>query len=610
MNVYEARTTKGLQERRTGQIPSPGSLSDHTRRLRDLRRVQNHYEESPGISGWLEDREDEYRLLLGLSSDFTKIGWWDSSIEVLESALLIARDLKDKSREAMVLMRLGHVCLESRGGRGAIGYYTDAMRIYHETGGRRGEAQTLVAIGHVHYRQHGWRDAAEFFNVALQIFVKAGDQRSQASTLTMLGETHRHLREYGSAVKLLRDAMEIHKRLGDWRSAAMTLAAIANVYAELDRKPESLKRFELASQVFKELGDSRSAAVMMMRQSAILKDQSCHKEAIEIAEAAVKIFTGLDDPAAANLREQIGTWQRGQAGFVEAKPLGPATKPASDPALITFTYETVTLDERGRVKKRRTLTARQFIEEIAPGVYLEMVEIPGGAFMMGAPMDEECSLKCERPQRKVTVSPFYIGKFTVTQAQWRVVASWPKVGRNLDPGPSRFKGDNRPVERVSWFDAEEFCVRLTKKTGREWRLPTEAEWEYACRSGAATPFAFGKTMTHEIVNYHSEYPYAKAKKQEPRNMTVPVGSLGVANAFGLFDMHGNTQEWCRDWYGEYPGAPRNDPAGPEKGTCRVLRGGSWQVNGYSCRSADRVGNLPEIMSEDVSFRIVVEPSTK
>jgi len=290
--------------------------------------------------------------------------------------------------------------------------------------------------------------------------------------------------------------------------------------------------------------------------------------------------------------------------------------------LSSFEFETVTLDARGKVKERRKLQARQFLEELAPSVTLSMVEIPGGQFMMGSPKDEAERRDSEEPQHRIAVSPFFIGKFAITQAQWRVVAGWPRIERELKPEPSYFPhgnrrtpaDDERPVEEVSWEDALEFCARLSRKTGRSYRLPTEAEWEYACRARTTTPFAFGETITHKIVNYYSEYPYAKAKKAKPRGETAPVGSLGVANAFGLFDMHGNVWEWCEDmWHSNYrgEGAPTDGSAWLSGGdsSYRVLRGGSWLYAGGLCRSAGRNLSLPDVRLNHFGFRVVVAART-
>ena len=184
-----------------------------------------------------------------------------------------------------------------------------------------------------------------------------------------------------------------------------------------------------------------------------------------------------------------------------------------------------------------------------------------------------------------------------------------KVARDLVPDPSRFTDEQdsgqRPVEQVSWEDAQEFCARLAKKTGYAYRLPTEAEWEYACRAGTTTPFAFGETITPELANYNGEYPYAKAPKAEFRGATIPVGSLGVANAFGLYDMHGNVREWCWDWFGEYKSEDQTAPTGPPDGYERVLRGGSFDRQGWHCRSAYRGNQSPDHHQGPFGFRVVV-----
>ncbi len=201
-----------------------------------------------------------------------------------------------------------------------------------------------------------------------------------------------------------------------------------------------------------------------------------------------------------------------------------------------------------------------------------------------------------------------MGKFEVTQAQWRAVAGLPKVNRDLNANPSNFKGDDLPVEQVSWEEAVEFCARLTNKTGKTYRLPSEAEWEYACRAGTTTPFAFGETITPELVNYGGNYLYGSAAKGEYRQKTTPVGSLEVANGFGLYDMHGNVWEWCADpWHENYNGAPGDGSiweANSDK-SYRVLRGGSWYTDGANCRSADRLWLTPDNRGLGLGFRVVV-----
>ncbi len=250
---------------------------------------------------------------------------------------------------------------------------------------------------------------------------------------------------------------------------------------------------------------------------------------------------------------------------------------------------------------------QSFIEDLGFDVKLEMVYISGGTFLMGAPESEEGSSDDERPQHYVTVKPFYMGKYTITQEQWeKVVYSCPTVKNWLDPHPSYFKGDKLPVEQVSWHDAVEFCARLSKKTGRQYRLPSEAEWEYACRAGSAKPFAFGDTITTDVVNYNGNYTYGNASKGKYRKQTTAVGNF-KPNAFGLYDMHGNVWEWCADtWHHSYNGAPNNGSAwkNDNDNQYRLLRGGSWDNNPQYCRSANRSRNSPGDRNFLVGFRVV------
>lgn len=226
---------------------------------------------------------------------------------------------------------------------------------------------------------------------------------------------------------------------------------------------------------------------------------------------------------------------------------------------------------------------------------------------MGSPESEKARLEMEGPQHPVTVSQFYMGRFEVTQAEWRAVADLPKIDRELNRAPSYFKGDDLPVERVSWEDAVEFCKRLSKKTKRAYRLPSEAQWEYAARAGMTTPFAFGETITPDVVNYNGEYPYADAATGMNRKMTVPAGSLSAANAFGLSDMHGNVEEWCLDnWHDNYNGAPVDGSAWTSGGDpeYQVLRGGSWYSSANYCRNALRNWLGLQYNFSGIGFRVV------
>jgi formylglycine-generating enzyme required for sulfatase activity len=219
-----------------------------------------------------------------------------------------------------------------------------------------------------------------------------------------------------------------------------------------------------------------------------------------------------------------------------------------------------------------------FTEDLGKGIKLEMIAIPGGTFLMGSPENEAGRRDTESPQHQVSVPSFFIGKYLLTQAQYQAV-----MGNN----PARFKGNNRPVEKVSWDDAVAFCQKLTQKTGKNYKLPSEAQWEYACRAGTTTPFYFGKTITPDLVNYDGNYVYAAAPKGKYRKQTTDVGTF-PPNAFGLYDMHGNVWEWCEDdWQENYIIAPLNGSASISQSTRKVLRGGSWFSVPDGCRSAYR-----------------------
>ncbi len=263
--------------------------------------------------------------------------------------------------------------------------------------------------------------------------------------------------------------------------------------------------------------------------------------------------------------------------------------------LQTFEFDVVTVDARGKETSRKRHSANFFVEDLGNGIILEMVSIPGGTFIMGSP-DNKGETN-EHPQHQVTVPGFFMGKYEITQAQYQAI-----MGKN----PSNFKGANRPVEQVSWDDAVEFCQKLSEKTKRTYRLPSEAEWEYACRAGTTTPFYFGETITTDLVNYNGKYTYASAPKGLYRQETTPVDSF-QPNAFGLYDMHGNVWEWCQDYYYKnYNGTPIDGSACLTSGdiTYRLLRGGSWYDNPVLCRSAFRSRVTRALRGLNIGFRVV------
>ena len=259
------------------------------------------------------------------------------------------------------------------------------------------------------------------------------------------------------------------------------------------------------------------------------------------------------------------------------------------------------IDEKEQISLRRVEPPPTVVEDLGNGITLEMVKIPGGEFWMGAPEGERGSQVFERPQHKVRVSPFLMGKYPVSQAQWRAIASLSRVERDLNLKPSHYQGDNRPVEQVSWYDAVEFCKRLGRKTGRDYRLPSEVEWEYACRAGTTTHFHFGETILPDLANYG----------ETSRGGTTPLGRFQVANAFGLYDMHGQLWEWCADnWHDSYDGAPTDGIAWLDNNQNKILvvRGGSWSSRFENCRSAYRRKrdiDSPKSKNNSIGLRVVV-----
>ena len=225
---------------------------------------------------------------------------------------------------------------------------------------------------------------------------------------------------------------------------------------------------------------------------------------------------------------------------------------------------------------------------------------------MGSPESELERYDYESPQHEVTVETFCMGRCPITQAQWRFVATLEQVNIALAADSSIFKGDDRPVERVNWHEAVEFCARLSQYTGTKYQLPSEAQWEYACRAGTQSPFYFGNTISSELANYQGTLVYNGGPKGEYRKETTSVDFFDAANAFGLCDMHGNVWEWCTDhWHDSYEGAPVDGSAWitENESTYRVRRGGSWNDPPRYCRAATRLLKTPDARPFDCGFRV-------
>jgi formylglycine-generating enzyme required for sulfatase activity len=281
--------------------------------------------------------------------------------------------------------------------------------------------------------------------------------------------------------------------------------------------------------------------------------------------------------------------------------------------LVTMSFETARVDANGNVKRLPDQTANGYIEQLPGGVMLEMVEISGGSYLMGtndaeAPRliqeikryydkgnDAERLTNFTMPQHLVTVGDFYMGKYEVTQGQWKAVMG--SLPPKLSVRGGEFKGEDLPVVNVSWDEAKEFIEKLNRLTGGEYRLPSEAEWEYGARGGSQEAFSFGPAIRPGVANYNNDIRYGHP---------IRVGSY-PANAYGLYDMHGSVLEWCEDdWHDSYRGAPVDRRAWvniSNRAPYRVLRGGSWADHAVNCRSALRGNYSPGVRDGTIGFRL-------
>jgi len=252
--------------------------------------------------------------------------------------------------------------------------------------------------------------------------------------------------------------------------------------------------------------------------------------------------------------------------------------------------ETQSQGENGNQASRDVESSKDYSVDLGNGVELEMVWIPGGTFLIGSPLSEAGSQDVERPQTEVTLDGFWMGKYEVTQEQYEAI---------IDENPSRFEGDDQPVDLVSWFDAMDFCEALSDLTGHNFTLPTEAQWEYACRAGSPDAYCYGNDpgQLGTYAWYGEDYDW------ERENHTVGDRE---PNDFGLYDMHGNIYEWCLSLYDDYEDYDDNDGRNSLNNTTspRILRGGSWYDLPEHCRSASRGWSSPQDRVAMGGFRCV------
>ena len=460
------------------------------------------------------------------------------------------------------------------------GIYTRYLVEGIEKGGADADDEGAITVGELHkYAKRKVQEAKpamkpEIFAVREGYTIKLAQAPVSDSKLIYRQEVEHCVKNGGFLLKENRFKRLARRHLNlKQRQCKLTSEEVKILEEEVLK---AIREFQLSLKEYEE------ALVEALEDEGVLSDGS--REILKRFQESLK----LRDQDVAGIHEKVGIGANiSNSALVEEERLG----------VEVFKYEVVSVNKSGEVLKQEEGKAEYFREDLGNGISLDMVYIPGGKFMMGSPSGEGSNN--EKPQHELKVLSFYMGKFQVTQVQWKAVAGLPKVKLDLEAEPSNLKGDNHPVEKVSWNDAVEFCARLSKHTGREYRLPSEAEWEYACRAGTTTSFHFGETITTDLVNYGGKF-----------NSTTSVGKF-PPNAFGLYDMHGNVWEWCLDdWHGNYEKAPTDGSAWIESENDnryqgKVLRGGSWLNNPESCRSACRYGNgNPELRYYYFGFRVV------
>ena len=275
--------------------------------------------------------------------------------------------------------------------------------------------------------------------------------------------------------------------------------------------------------------------------------------------------------------------------------------------LQVFEFNTIKIDRFGKTINRSHHSVKYYAEDLGDDINLEMIVIPDGELIHNLADREKNKTNNTTYQKLLRIPSFYIAKFPITQRQWQQVAKLPQIKRKLHLKPAQFSGLDLPVENISWYDAIEFCQRLSQATGKQYRLPSEAQWEYACRAKTTTPFSFGQTITSEIANYNGRYTYADEIKGEYRKTTTPVNKF-LPNAFGLYSMHGNVWEWCADdWQDNYQNISSDRLIDNSSGNqIKVIRGGSWGSRPAFCSSTHRDRFIADNFNNFIGFRCVIE----
>jgi eukaryotic-like serine/threonine-protein kinase len=465
----------------------------------------------------------------------------------------------------------------------------------------------------------------------------AGQGTDARSDLYALGATLYHLLTNVAPVNApLRDEQLEYEKPDPLPPISQLNPKVPPGVAEVIHRAMAIKRrnrYESAAEMRRALAGAADEALRdgggaVQQIGAALDERDAFRYATPTVAPVHGLKTGVDDARGTREREQPGagdfspaappSWGAGVSHASPPRGVGPVRRRSPVLLLIlcvvAVAVVVATLLVVRNVRRNRRLARMSSPEATPPsgaaptarlggpaysenlnGVRLDMVLVLGGTFEMGTDSDEG---QYERPRHSVTVPTFYMGKYEVTQAQWRAV---------MGTQPFGFQGDDLPAERVGWEDAVKFCRRLSEMTGLKYRLPSEAEWEYACRARTTTAFAYGDSLGSAKANFNGRYPYGMAPPDDFRQRTTPVGYF-KPNGFGLFDMHGNVAEWTADtFHVNYEGAPADGSAWVEGGDAkyRMQRGGSWQSGGERLRCAAREFSEPETINDSIGFRVML-----
>lgn len=534
------------------------------------------------------------------------IGMDDSSVDV--EAQLGAQDRSDKGYCVLTASTSTRYALEQDGED--LSVYTRYLVEGLKTGGAAPEGQGFISLRHWHEyvkgqvkaaapamepamfnRQQGYDiviakalvDAEQSYRKQVQKKVKAGRGRLRPSSKANL--------------------VQWQIKLGISAEHAKTIQAeVLKPYQEKEKHVKHYAAVLMEEKAYAyPLGNVAVAELQELKRLLNLRDEDVLKTEVQILGGSL-----LHEKGTSQYQPQPSTTVR----QIQSES---ALSTSDQSSNSTFIFETVKVNKQGKIIEKIPGEAEYFTEDLGNSVTLDMIRIPSGKFLMGAPEGESGARINEYPQREVSISEFWIGKATVTQEQWDTIANLEPVEQLIQRKPSKFGDLKNPVEQVSWIDAMEFCLRLSQLSGKEYSLPSEAQWEYACRAGTKTPFSFGPTISTGLANYDGQSyqgTYGRDQNGIYRQKTTKIGSF-PPNSFGLYDMHGNVWEWClEDQYGKYYGAPTDGELRKFSDLKKVRRGGCWSDVAKYCRSTCRSFSTASNCDCKVGFRVMtIAPST-